>query len=61
MKIPFGILDDGLDDDSLLDDQGYPVEMDSAKKESIEDSEYEERLKRAVADTQAFLAIGGWL
>ena len=61
MKILFGILDDGLDDDSLLDDQGYPVEMDSSKRESIEDSEYEERLKRAVADTQAFLALGGTL
>jgi|GEM_PF-1983646 len=61
MKLPFSKLYDGFDDDSLLDEQGYPVEMDTAEREAIEEAEYEESLQLAVADTQAFLALGGSL
>jgi len=52
---------DGLEDDFLLDDQGYPVEMDPVERESIEEAEYEDRLQLAVAENQAFLALGGSL
>ena len=54
-------LNDGLDDDSLLDEQGYPVDMDQAERESIEEAEYEEKLQIAVVETRAFVALGGTL
>ena len=59
--LPLSKLDDGLDDDSLLDEKGYLAGMDLAERESIEDSKYEERLQIAVSDTLAFLEFGGSL
>ena len=59
--LPLSKLDDGLDDDSLLDEKGYPAEMNPAERESIEDSKYEERLQLAVLETRAFLALVGSL
>lgn len=59
--LPLSKLDDGLDDDSLLDEKGYPAEMDPEERAAIEEAEYEERLQRAVSDTLAFLELGGSL
>lgn len=57
----YTILNDGLDDAPLLDVQGFPVEMDTAERAAIEETEFEERLKLAVAENLAFLALGGTL
>ena len=48
-------------DESLLDEQGYPAEMDPEERAAIEEAEYKERLQLAVAENQAFLALGGSL
>ena len=48
-------------EDSLLDEFGHPVEMNPSEKKALEDAEYAERLQFAVAENQAFLALGGRL
>lgn len=55
------VLNDDLECDSLIDEQGYPVEMDPVEREAIEEAEFEESLQRAVAENQAFLALGGMI
>lgn len=39
---------DGLDDEPMLDDHGYPTDMDSAERKAIEEKEYEEGLEAVV-------------
>ena len=48
-------------EDSLLDEFGRPVEMNPSEKKTLEEAEYAERLQFAVAENQAFLALGGRL
>ena len=55
------VFNDDLECDSLIADQGYPVEMDPVEREAIEEAEFEESLQRAVAENQAFLALGGMI
>ena len=40
MILPYTKLNDGLDDDDLLDEQGFPVEMPREERQAIEDAEY---------------------
>lgn len=42
------LLGDGLDDEPMLDDHGYPTDMDSAERKAIEEKEYEEGLEAVV-------------
>lgn len=46
--LPPTLLGDGLDDEPMLDDHGYPTDMDSAEKKAIEEKEYEEGLEAVV-------------
>ena len=41
-------LDDGLDDEPMLDDHGYPTDMDPTERKSIEEKEYKDGLKSVV-------------
>lgn len=47
------MLDDGLGDDPLLDDHGYPVEMDRDERRRIEDREQNEGLAAVVESNRA--------
>lgn len=40
--------DDGLDDEPMLDEQGYRVDMDPAERKAIEEKEYKEGLEAVV-------------
>ena len=46
--LPPTLLGDGLDDESMLDDHGYPTDMDAAERRTIEEKEYREGLETAV-------------
>lgn len=59
MAFPF--LNPTEPEDSLLDEFGRPVEMNTSEKKALEEAEYAERLQFAVAENQAFLALGGRL
>ena len=46
--LPPTLLGDGLDDEPMLDDHGYPTDMDSAERKAIEEKEYQEGLEAVV-------------
>lgn len=46
--LPPTLLGDGLDDEPMLDDHGYPTDMDSAERKAIEKKEYRKGLETAV-------------
>ena len=46
--LPPTLLGDGLDDEPMLDDNGYPTDMDSAERQAIEEKEYRDGLETAV-------------
>ena len=46
--LPPTLLGDGLNDEPMLDDHGYPTDMDSAERKAIEEKEYEEGLEAVV-------------
>lgn len=54
-------VNDSLDDEPMIDELGFPTDMDPVEREAILEREYEEQLALHVAETQAFLALGGAL
>lgn len=46
--LPPTLLGDGLDDEPMFDDHGYPTDMDSAERQAIEEKEYRDGLETAV-------------
>ena len=61
MKPIFTRLNDGFDDNELLDVQGHRFEMAPEERAAIEEKEYESALLRVQQENQRFLAFGGTL
>lgn len=51
--LPPTILGDGLDDEPMLDDHGYPVDMDRKERQDAEDREYADGITSAVESASA--------
>lgn len=49
--------DDGLDDEPMLDDHGYPTDMDPDERKAIEEKEYEEGLDAVVESNKAEVQV----
>lgn len=52
MRLPFSKLNDGLDNDDLIDEQGYPVEMSACERIATEILEYDFRLRIAIEENR---------
>lgn len=48
-------------DDSLLDEYGYPIEMNPSEKKTLEEAEYAERLQFAVAENHGYQACKSFI
>lgn len=59
--LPFSKLEEDLDYEQIVNENGYPIEMDLAERNASEEKEYKECLQVAVEETLAFLALGGSL
>lgn len=57
MKLPLSRLNDGLDDDVLIDEQGYPIDMAADERNAIEEMEYDSCLAQAVEENLQALAF----
>lgn len=57
--LPFSKLEEDLDYEQIVNENGYPIEMDLAERNAIEEKEYKECLQIAISENLAFLALGG--